>query len=121
MKDESDARAEIVRKWTDFNLEDRRDCVAQGAEPIPSYVEILTCLEMSEQARALYNPDGTARTKPDTAMQGLSGPNLAAPSVNSPNPSALHGTGDVPKGGGNSTRAKTGGMRIYTGLKSGWM
>jgi hypothetical protein len=79
MKDENDARAELARKWAHFKPEDRRDCVAQGAAPMPSYVEILTCLEMSEEASALYNPDGTARVKPASASQGLSGPNASVP------------------------------------------
>jgi hypothetical protein len=64
MKDENDARAELARKWAHFNPGDRKDCVAQGAAPVPSYVELLTCLEMSEEADALYKPDGTRRDKP---------------------------------------------------------
>ena len=60
---------------------DRRDCVAQGANPMPSYVEILTCLEMSEEANALYNPDGTARANPDRSIRGLTGPTLPAPAA----------------------------------------
>lgn len=97
MKDEKDARAELVRKWVNFHSEDRRDCVAQGAAPMPSYVEILTCLEMSDQARALYNPDGSARAKPGSASQGLSAPSVAAPTGNSPGPAAPAGTEGVPK------------------------
>jgi len=81
MKDENDARAELVRKWTHFNAGDRKDCVAQGARPMPSYVEILTCLEMSEEANALYNPDGTARANPDRSIRGLTGPTLPAPAA----------------------------------------
>jgi hypothetical protein len=81
MKDENDARAELVRKWTHFNAGDRKDCVAQGASPMPSYVEILTCLEMSDEANALYNPDGTARANPDRSIRGLTGPTLPAPAA----------------------------------------
>lgn len=61
MKDETDARAEMVKKWSRFKAADRQDCVAQGAEPMPSYVEILTCLEMSEQTGDLFLPSGAAR------------------------------------------------------------
>jgi hypothetical protein len=86
MKDENDARAELARKWTHFKPQDRSDCVAQGAAPMPSYVEILTCLEMSEEAGALYNPDGTARANPNTAKQGLSSPAMTAPAGVSPGP-----------------------------------
>ena len=97
MKDENDARAELVRKWAHFKAADRRDCVAQGADPMPSYVEILTCLEMSEEAGALYNPNGTARAKPGGATQGLSGPNLPARSGDLPGPAAPLGSRGVPK------------------------
>ena len=87
MKDENEARAELARKWTHFKPEDRKDCVAQGATPMPSYVEILTCLEMSAEANALYNPDGSARAKPLPTSQGLSSPQPAAPASNLPGPS----------------------------------
>ena len=79
MKDENDARAELTRKWAKFKPQDRNDCVAQGAAPMPSYVEILTCLEMSEEAGTLYNPDGTARANPSPAKQGLSSPAMTVP------------------------------------------
>jgi hypothetical protein len=86
MKDENDARAELQRKWTHFKQQDRSDCAAQGATPMPSYVEILTCLEMSDEAGTLYNPDGSARVKPGTAKQGRSSPVTPPPSGLSPGP-----------------------------------
>ena len=87
MKDENDARAELARKWAHFKPGDRKDCVAQGAAPMPSYVEILTCLEMSDEAEALYKPDGTRREKPQGgAVQGKSGEGQAAPSSAAPTP-----------------------------------
>ncbi|MFZ0494812.1 MAG: hypothetical protein WBG11_00815 [Methylocella sp.] len=85
MKDENDARAKLVQKWTRFKPGDRKDCVAQGAAPVPSYVEILTCLEMSDEAEALYNPDGTRRDKPKGgAVQEKSGQDQATPSNAAP-------------------------------------
>jgi len=107
MKDENDARAELVRKWTHFNAGDRKDCVAQGASPMPSYVEILTCLEMSEEANALYNPDGTARANPDRSIRGLSGPALPAPSGNLPAPAAPLGSEGVPQPEGTAPAPKS--------------
>lgn len=89
MKDESDARAELARKWAHFKPGDREDCVAQGAAPAPSYVEILTCLEMSDEAEALYKPDGARREKPQGAagaVQGKSREGQAAPSSAAPAP-----------------------------------
>ncbi|MGI8569020.1 MAG: hypothetical protein ACR2KT_08080 [Methylocella sp.] len=87
MKDENDAHAELARKWAHFRPDDRKDCVAQGAAPVPSYVEILTCLQMSDQAEALYNPDGTRRDKPQgAAAQRKSGQDQAAPFGAAPAP-----------------------------------
>jgi hypothetical protein len=87
MKDENDARAELARKWAHFKPGDRKDCVAQGVAPVPSYVEILTCLEMSEEAEALFNPDGTRRDKPQSgAFQWKSGQDQMAPSGAAPAP-----------------------------------
>lgn len=56
LKDEADARGQLAQKWTRFRPQDRNDCVAQGAAPLPSYVELLTCLEMSAEADALDRP-----------------------------------------------------------------
>ena len=89
MKDENDARAELARKWAKFNPGDRKDCVAQGAAPVPSYVELLTCLEMSDEAEALYKPDGTLRDKrqggavPEKRGQDQAPPSGAAPAPES--------------------------------------
>jgi hypothetical protein len=87
MKDENDARAELARKWAKFKPGDRKDCVAQGAAPVPSYVELLTCLEMSDEADALYRPDGTRREKPQGgAVQSKFGQDQATPSSAAPAP-----------------------------------
>ena len=92
MKDENDARAELARKWAHFKPGDRKDCVAQGAAPVPSYVEILTCLEMSDEAEALYKPDGTPRDKPQgAAARRKSGQDQAAPSGAAPAPDSSSG------------------------------
>jgi hypothetical protein len=92
MKDENEARAELARKWAHFKPGDRKDCVAQGTAPVPSYVEILTCLEMSDEAEALYKPDGTPRDKPQgAAAQGKSIQDQAAPSGAAPAPESSSG------------------------------
>ncbi len=58
LKDEADAHDQLAQKWTQFKQADRRDCAAQGAAPMPSYVELLTCLEMSAEAETLDAPKG---------------------------------------------------------------
>jgi hypothetical protein len=64
MKEENDAKAALNDKWKDFNARQHARCtdlVRMGGPP--SYVEILTCLEMAEQARRIPDRDplkGTA-------------------------------------------------------------
>ncbi len=87
LKDEADAREQLAQKWTGFKQADRRDCVLQGAAPMPSYVELLTCLEMSEEVEALNAPDGrrgnkirgSARQTPPGPTQGASPGEIPAP------------------------------------------
>jgi hypothetical protein len=47
-KDETDAKNELAKRWSQFGASDKRACVGEastGGEQ--SYVELLTCLEMS--------------------------------------------------------------------------
>jgi len=46
LADEIDARKTLAQKWSSFKPGTRRSCVEAGATPNPSYVELLTCLEM---------------------------------------------------------------------------
>ena len=50
MQDETNARTELAKRWGTFRPKDRQDCVQQGIAPSPSYVEVLTCLEMNTDA-----------------------------------------------------------------------
>jgi hypothetical protein len=47
MSDERAARSDLERRWASFNPEHRQICVAEtGLDGTPSYVEVLTCLQM---------------------------------------------------------------------------
>lgn len=109
MKDEADARAEMVKKWNQFKPADRQDCVAQGAAPMPSYVEILTCMEMSEEAGALFLPNGAARgnsTKAAPAGNALTPPPPPpSPLPSSPQPPPSPPNAD-PSAGSNAGKSE---------------
>jgi hypothetical protein len=93
LKDEADARAQLAQKWTGFKQADRRDCVIQGAEPMPSYVELLTCLEMSAEVEALHAPGSVRGNKTrGSARQTLPGPAEPAPPSETPAPPLEDGT-----------------------------
>jgi hypothetical protein len=50
MQDETNAKDELVKRWSSFKPKDRTNCVEQARFPSPSYVEVLTCLEMTGDA-----------------------------------------------------------------------
>jgi hypothetical protein len=81
MHDEKNAQAQLVQRWTKFKAVDRQNCLAQGVAPLPSYVEILTCLEMYDEASVLYRagvggtvPPVEAPMPPAPAIDGMTSP-----------------------------------------------
>jgi hypothetical protein len=54
MKDEQDARGQLASQWEQFAASDRATC-GRGEKigGAPSYVELLTCLQMARDARSL--------------------------------------------------------------------
>ena len=64
MKDEQNARAKLAATWDGFAGPQRDDCVqAENAGGSPSYVELLTCLQVARDAETLPadKTDGTNR------------------------------------------------------------
>ncbi len=53
MQDENDAFKQLQQNWSRYKEENRSTCLAQGLSPMPSYVEILTCIEMYDSAGML--------------------------------------------------------------------
>lgn len=57
-KDESDARTKLEQDWSKFDAADKTHCVSlTRTGGAPSYVEMLTCLEMATAARKLPPAD----------------------------------------------------------------
>jgi hypothetical protein len=64
MRDENEARDQLAKEWTQFSPGDRERCTSiTKTGGIPSYVELIVCLEMIRDAKG-YN--GTP-PKPGTA------------------------------------------------------
>lgn len=58
---ERDARDQLIRQWSEFSRAHRTSCLrSTSAGGIPSYVELLTCLEIADEARKL--PDQPLRS-----------------------------------------------------------
>jgi hypothetical protein len=53
-RDESDARTKLEQDWTQYSDAQRAQCAGFTAlDRAPSYIELLTCLEMAKQAKEL--------------------------------------------------------------------
>lgn len=46
LQDEQSAKDELKQRWSSFKASNKQNCVEQARAPSPSYVEVLTCLEM---------------------------------------------------------------------------
>jgi hypothetical protein len=54
MKDEQDDRNQMIKEWSTFSADDKRHCIAEatmGGQS--SYTDLITCLEMARDVRAL--------------------------------------------------------------------
>ena len=64
-RDENNARAALEKEWSQFTLSDKAHCVRLGTlGGSPSYVELLTCLEMAKQVKELPGGDQLDSGKP---------------------------------------------------------
>jgi hypothetical protein len=54
LKEERAARAKLQQNWANYPSADRSECVGESSTGgSPSYVDLLTCLEMTADARAM--------------------------------------------------------------------
>ena len=83
MQDETNAKNDLARRWTSFNTKDRQNCVEQSRDPSPSYVEVLTCLEMGSDAMR-NAPKVNGQSVPQ--IGGPVAPGLAGPPPGPPTP-----------------------------------
>ena len=53
-RDENDARSKLEQEWTHYSTAQRAQCSSFASlDRAPSYVELLTCLEMAKQVQEL--------------------------------------------------------------------
>lgn len=54
LNDEKAAREDLVKSWSTFSADDRTHCLSMvSTGGSPSYVELLSCLEMSRDAKKI--------------------------------------------------------------------
>jgi hypothetical protein len=64
LNDERTAREDLTKAWPGFSAGDKVMCVDQTSSFNPSYVELLTCLELMRDARIPYHPKAST-TSPE--------------------------------------------------------
>jgi hypothetical protein len=72
---ERQARDALLKQWQNFPARDRAECVSlTSMGGPPSYIEVLTCLEMARDARALHlDQDSTGvASKPEARRKKMS-------------------------------------------------
>jgi hypothetical protein len=63
MRVERAARDELVRRWAEFSPQDKAICLPLAtAGGTPTYTELLTCLDVSRNARLLREREGRPET-----------------------------------------------------------
>jgi hypothetical protein len=53
IRDENSARDELSKQWSQFSASQRRQCSQEVRGFEPSYVELLTCLQMARDAKTM--------------------------------------------------------------------
>jgi hypothetical protein len=70
---EQDDRDTMIKEWSAFSADDKRHCIAEatvGGES--SYTELVTCLEMARDVRALHRQTGDQNQISDQTQQNVS-------------------------------------------------
>jgi hypothetical protein len=91
MLDEDQAKQQLEKNWSSYKGATRRQCMAAGAHPSPSYVELLTCIEMTEEILIPSGGGGGGGVGADFGHPGGAGA-LGSPSPRpqlSPGPRAM--------------------------------
>jgi hypothetical protein len=73
-RDETDAQGKLQQDWAQYTSTQRANCVRfAGLDRAPSYVELLTCLEMAKQAQEVPEESkvGTSGLKVDTPASNM--------------------------------------------------
>jgi hypothetical protein len=79
MQDENDAFAQLQKNWSRYKAANRSNCLAQGISPMPSYVEILTCIEMYDSAGMLNKAGASSAPSNAAAPAAPASPPSPAP------------------------------------------
>jgi hypothetical protein len=64
VQNEQATRQKLVGEWPTFTASEKSNCVAgETSAPLPSYTDLITCLEMARDARQLNAPNQAQQNK----------------------------------------------------------
>jgi len=65
MKAEHADRETMIKEWSTFSADDKRHCIAGATMGgVPSYTDLVTCLEMARDVRAIRAQEKTQQIEP---------------------------------------------------------
>jgi hypothetical protein len=69
-QDESEARDQLAKQWSEFDAADRARCVRLSTtDRTASYVEVLTCLELNRDAKSMHRAVDAGIAAPEPAHE----------------------------------------------------
>lgn len=71
INDDKTAHAELKQKWETYPAAERSRCVAETEIGTPSYVDILTCLQMTQERRGAQYAAGQRKQKAQDEIAAL--------------------------------------------------
>jgi hypothetical protein len=85
IRDESRARDELAKQWSEFESADRMSCIRLSTmDRAASYVEVLTCLEMDQAVKKLHQRATAATAAADATGALGQAPKYAPDKINPP-------------------------------------
>jgi hypothetical protein len=64
VQNEQAMRKKLVGEWSTFTAPEKSSCVGEEISgPLPSYTDLVTCLEMARDARQLNAPNRARQNK----------------------------------------------------------
>lgn len=67
LNDENTARDQLVKDWSTYSSDDKSHCLSMvSTGGSPSYVELLSCLEMSRDAKKIAEGQPVTQPQPST-------------------------------------------------------
>ena len=70
--DQNEAREELTKEWRTYSGADRQHCTSMAVSGyLPSYVELLVCLQFARQVKTFLEENGSMQATPSSKHRAL--------------------------------------------------